>query len=476
MKFKIVGKTFENPVIEAENADEAVIQFATNMDTDMNLYFKAIPVKECEPLMRITDIEWDLDDGESDYALPKTVTLDKFIEEDEIADYLSDEYGYCVRNFNWHFYNNDDEAKTAEKTNPDLLADIYVAYYENGEKKEFEYFDINNFFEDMNNDRLSFPKPSAELHEVKMNGKELYPADFAQLLLILGYEDNMKDDKSSVAVAKAPVMHDKSYYLDKFKDKIAKCEEEEKNNAHQEGVEYDSSFAQERFDEECNAEEIVGYYIYYYKDDALKTWRENIEGRVITDEIRDVTRILEYLYTSEPYAISPQTALTVLAANMPKDFSEFNSETDLGEPVHYMDLPNGRVLKIISQDTGDYYSWQVLYSDDEFTKLDYNADDLIIAREDVDDFEFDTVYMELDWAIRIATETPKYEEEKPKFSVGDEVRYTKTDVFCYVVKVPDDGGLRLYDTCNDSIIVLRDYELDSLILEGHSEMAEKVFS
>ena len=106
MKFNIIGKTFEAPVIEAKNADEAIVQFAASMDSDMNLYFKAIPVKECEPLMRITDIEWDLDDIEDEaeaYSindnLPKSEDIREFIEEDQIADYLSNEYGYCVKSF-----------------------------------------------------------------------------------------------------------------------------------------------------------------------------------------------------------------------------------------------------------------------------------------------------------------------------------------------------------------------------------------
>ena len=564
MKFKIIGKTFENPIIEAENAKEAVIQFATNIDTNMNLYFEAIPAKECEPLVRISDIEWDTDGDKDALAeLPTSVDLNEFIEEDNVVDYLSDEYGYCVKNFAYEDntynsaeaftgiseYHNADEAttrfeklkkalfeagteaiekflgyelgadtidkimdeiimqmpddifdefyskcvtnaevepETEAETNPDLLADIYFAYYENGKKEEREFFDINNFFGDLNTDRLSFPKPSAELHEVKMNGKELYPADFAQLLLILGYEDNMKDDKSSVAVAKASVMHDKSYYLNKFKDKYAKCEKEVRNEAWQEGVEYDSSYAQERFDEECNAEDIVGYYINYEGDDALKTWRENIEGRVITDEIREVTRILEYLYDSETYALSAKDILSVLVASMPKDSSEFNSQYH-GEPNHLMNLPNGRTLKIIAGDSSAEeanYTWVVVGSEIEqasnpSNNLDcryFGEREYILAIETSDDLEYDTVYSELEWAIRVASETPKYEEKKPKFSVGDEVRYTKTDVFCYVVKVPDDGGLRLYDTCNDSVIVLSYDELDSLVLEGHSEMAEKVFS
>ena len=367
----------------------------------------------------------------------------------------------------------EDARNEDEETNSDLMADIYVAAMMNGKREEWEYFCIENFFNDLNTDRLSFPRPSDEVIECKFNGRAFYPTDFAQLLSILGYKDNMKDEKSSVATARASVMHDKSYYLEKFKDKIAKCEEEERNNAHQEGVEYDSSFAHERFDEDCNAEEIVGYYINYYEDDALKTWRENIEGRVITDEIREVTRILEYLYASEPYAISPQTALTVLAKNMPKDFNYFNSSTGFGEPAHLMDLPNGRWLKIIYQEGGEderYYSWQVLYSDNEFTELDYNPDDLVIAEEDVDDFDFDTVYGELEWAIRIAVETPKY---NPSFKVGDEVRYNGD--FCYVIDVKD-RGLNLFNTEHRNSFSVSFEQIKEITLEGHSDMAEKVFS
>ncbi len=158
---------------------------------------------------------------------------------------------------------------------------------------------------------------------------------------------------------------------------------------------------------------------------------------------------------------------------MPKDFSEFKSETGFGEPEHYMSLPNGRVLKIVYQDTGDvnrYYSWQVLYSDEEFTELDFNPDDLVIAEEDVDGFDFDTVYGELDWAIRIATETPKYQ---PSFKVGDEVRYNGD--FCYVIDVKD-RGLNLFNTERRNSFSVSFEQIREITLEGHSDMAEKVFA
>lgn len=44
--------------------------------------------------MKITNIEWDTE--ENDVQLPSEVELEQDINEDEIADYLSDTYGYCV--------------------------------------------------------------------------------------------------------------------------------------------------------------------------------------------------------------------------------------------------------------------------------------------------------------------------------------------------------------------------------------------
>lgn len=53
-----------------------------------------------EVKMYITDIEWDTD-GESIYelGLPVTVVVPVDMDEDEIADMLSDDYGFCVNSF-----------------------------------------------------------------------------------------------------------------------------------------------------------------------------------------------------------------------------------------------------------------------------------------------------------------------------------------------------------------------------------------
>lgn len=48
----------------------------------------------------VSDIIWDTD-CEKDLNLPDEVRIadEMEIEEDEIADYLSDEYGFCVESF-----------------------------------------------------------------------------------------------------------------------------------------------------------------------------------------------------------------------------------------------------------------------------------------------------------------------------------------------------------------------------------------
>lgn len=50
--------------------------------------------------MKATDIQWDTDgDKEILEALPKEVDIPEHIEEEDIADYLSDLTGFCVFGF-----------------------------------------------------------------------------------------------------------------------------------------------------------------------------------------------------------------------------------------------------------------------------------------------------------------------------------------------------------------------------------------
>lgn len=50
--------------------------------------------------MKITDIVWDCEELDQDeIGLPSEVEVPDEVEEDEIADWLSDEYGWCVLYF-----------------------------------------------------------------------------------------------------------------------------------------------------------------------------------------------------------------------------------------------------------------------------------------------------------------------------------------------------------------------------------------
>lgn len=48
----------------------------------------------------ITDIDWDTDGkSKEELGLPDVVVVTDDIDEDEIADMLSDDYGFCVNSF-----------------------------------------------------------------------------------------------------------------------------------------------------------------------------------------------------------------------------------------------------------------------------------------------------------------------------------------------------------------------------------------
>lgn len=50
--------------------------------------------------MKITDIKWDTD-GEFVDGLPEEADIPDGIDESEVADFLSDEYGFCVESFSF---------------------------------------------------------------------------------------------------------------------------------------------------------------------------------------------------------------------------------------------------------------------------------------------------------------------------------------------------------------------------------------
>lgn len=50
--------------------------------------------------------------------------------------------------------------------------------------------------------------------------------------------------------------------------------------------------ANQFFEEQALAEHIVGYYLSIYRDNALRVWRANVENKELTEQDKEVERIL----------------------------------------------------------------------------------------------------------------------------------------------------------------------------------------
>lgn len=96
-------------------------------------------------------------------------------------------------------------------------------------------------------------------------------------------------------------MKDKEYYISKFNNKWKNClkeaeEDIEKDSSCKFANDVISYAATEIFEETANAEEIVGYYIVYHKDSALRDWLDNTKGINFSEQDKEVDRILKILY------------------------------------------------------------------------------------------------------------------------------------------------------------------------------------
>lgn len=90
-------------------------------------------------------------------------------------------------------------------------------------------------------------------------------------------------------------MKDKTYYTDIFNKKWDVCLKEAEKDIKENGGKADiiTDVATEIFEETANVEEVVGYYIVYHKDSALKDWLGNTEGINFTEQDKEVDRILK---------------------------------------------------------------------------------------------------------------------------------------------------------------------------------------
>ena len=101
--------------------------------------------------MKAINIKWDLEDDVVDYNIddcdiPTMVDIPNDIKEEDVADYLSDEYGFCVESFRLV---KDFEELTKEELwelrNEITLNSLYVADYFNSFGYDSE--DVSNFFD-----------------------------------------------------------------------------------------------------------------------------------------------------------------------------------------------------------------------------------------------------------------------------------------------------------------------------------------
>ena len=95
---------------------------------------------------------------------------------------------------------------------------------------------------------------------------------------------------------KDQIEREKQHYIGEHIKLYEKCLTEAKKN-HASDI-YDG--AEKLYGERAETVHIVGYYLYYYDDHALETWRENLklakgDNQIKTDTDREVTAVLERL-------------------------------------------------------------------------------------------------------------------------------------------------------------------------------------
>lgn len=88
-------------------------------------------------------------------------------------------------------------------------------------------------------------------------------------------------------------MRDRQYYILKYEDRMDEIYREAKG----EGIKDNNieEYCTMEFDQTANAEEVVGYYLINYEWNPLKGWLENIEGIDLTEQDKEVTKILKDL-------------------------------------------------------------------------------------------------------------------------------------------------------------------------------------
>lgn len=93
-------------------------------------------------------------------------------------------------------------------------------------------------------------------------------------------------------------MKTKEYYEKVWTNFWKECLEKAKKELEEDEMDlgYLQDTATEIFEETANAEQIIGYYIYFHKDWALKDWLENTNELNFSKQDKEIDRELKRLY------------------------------------------------------------------------------------------------------------------------------------------------------------------------------------
>lgn len=93
-------------------------------------------------------------------------------------------------------------------------------------------------------------------------------------------------------------MKDKKYYEEVWNKFWNECLQDAKAEFEKSDFDEDDikNAATVIFEDTANAEQVVGYYIIYHKDDALQDWVDNTKGIKLSEQDKEVDRILKELY------------------------------------------------------------------------------------------------------------------------------------------------------------------------------------
>jgi hypothetical protein len=89
----------------------------------------------------------------------------------------------------------------------------------------------------------------------------------------------------------------------KTKEKYVEIYIRRMDELYEEGREQDAEdpgyYATMKFEEIANTDEVVGYYVVLHGENAFKTWSRNTEGIKMTEQDKEVDKILYELYGAE---------------------------------------------------------------------------------------------------------------------------------------------------------------------------------